>query len=25
LELRHAGQPVNPLPWLATVNEKVSG
>jgi septal ring factor EnvC (AmiA/AmiB activator) len=25
LELRHDGQPVNPLPWLATANEKVSG
>lgn len=25
LELRHEGQPINPLPWLATPNEKVSG
>lgn len=25
LELRHAGQPVNPLPWLATTNNKVQG
>lgn len=25
LELRHAGQPVNPLPWLATTNDKVQG
>jgi septal ring factor EnvC (AmiA/AmiB activator) len=25
LELRHDGQPINPLPWLATPNEKVSG
>lgn len=25
LELRHDGQPINPLPWLATSNEKVSG
>jgi septal ring factor EnvC (AmiA/AmiB activator) len=25
LELRHDGQPINPLPWLATRNEKVSG
>jgi murein hydrolase activator len=25
LELRHDGQPINPLPWLATRTEKVSG
>ncbi len=25
LELRHDGRPINPLPWLATSNEKVSG
>ncbi len=25
LELRHDGQPINPLPWLATPSEKVSG
>jgi murein hydrolase activator len=25
LELRQDGQPINPLPWLATSNEKVSG
>jgi septal ring factor EnvC (AmiA/AmiB activator) len=25
LELRHNGQPINPLPWLATRVEKVSG
>ena len=25
LELRHAGQPVNPLPWLATTDDKVQG
>jgi len=25
LELRHDGQPINPLPWLATHDEKVSG
>jgi len=25
LELHHGGQPINPLPWLATSNEKVSG
>lgn len=25
LELRHNGQPINPLPWLATHDEKVSG
>lgn len=25
LELRHDGQPINPLPWLNTRNEKVSG
>ena len=25
LELRHNGQPINPLPWLATRDEKVSG
>jgi len=25
LELRHAGQPVNPLPWLATTDNKVQG
>jgi murein hydrolase activator len=25
LELRHGGRPINPLPWLATPNEKVSG
>ncbi|HEX7968217.1 MAG TPA: peptidoglycan DD-metalloendopeptidase family protein [Stellaceae bacterium] len=25
LELRHDGQPINPLPWLATREEKVSG
>jgi septal ring factor EnvC (AmiA/AmiB activator) len=25
LELRRDGQPINPLPWLATSNEKVSG
>ena len=25
LEFRHAGQPVNPLPWLATTDEKVQG
>lgn len=24
-ELRHAGQPVNPLPWLATTDDKVRG
>lgn len=24
-ELRHDGQPINPLPWLATRDEKVSG
>ena len=25
LELRHNGQPINPLPWMATRDEKVSG
>jgi septal ring factor EnvC (AmiA/AmiB activator) len=25
LELRHDGQPINPLPWLAAPDEKVSG
>ncbi|HXZ00107.1 MAG TPA: peptidoglycan DD-metalloendopeptidase family protein [Stellaceae bacterium] len=25
LELRHDGQPINPLPWLSTRDEKVSG
>lgn len=25
LELRHDGQPINPMPWLATRDEKVSG
>jgi septal ring factor EnvC (AmiA/AmiB activator) len=25
LELRRHGQPINPLPWLATRDEKVSG
>lgn len=25
LELRHAGQPINPLPWLATSGDKVRG
>jgi septal ring factor EnvC (AmiA/AmiB activator) len=25
LELRHHGQPINPLPWLATREDKVSG
>ena len=25
LELRHDGQPINPLPWLATRNAKVKG
>ncbi|MGH6990365.1 MAG: murein hydrolase activator EnvC family protein, partial [Stellaceae bacterium] len=25
LELRHGGRPINPLPWLATPNEKVRG
>jgi septal ring factor EnvC (AmiA/AmiB activator) len=25
LELRHNGQPINPLPWLATRDDKVSG
>jgi len=25
LELRHDGQPINPLPWMATRDEKVSG
>ncbi len=25
LELRHDGQPINPVPWLATRDEKVSG
>jgi murein hydrolase activator len=25
LELRHDGQPINPLPWLAARDEKVSG
>jgi septal ring factor EnvC (AmiA/AmiB activator) len=25
LELRHDGQPINPLPWLATREQKVSG
>jgi septal ring factor EnvC (AmiA/AmiB activator) len=25
LELRHDGQPINPSPWLAAPNEKVSG
>jgi septal ring factor EnvC (AmiA/AmiB activator) len=25
LELRHAGQPINPLPWLATTGDKVRG
>ncbi len=25
LEFRHAGQPVNPLPWLATTDDKVQG
>ncbi len=25
LELRHNGQPINPLPWLATRDEKVKG
>ncbi len=24
-ELRHAGQPINPLPWLATTGDKVRG
>jgi septal ring factor EnvC (AmiA/AmiB activator) len=24
-ELRHDGQPINPLPWLAALDEKVSG
>jgi len=25
LELRHAGRPINPLPWLATTGDKVRG
>ncbi|MHA1600349.1 MAG: peptidoglycan DD-metalloendopeptidase family protein [Alphaproteobacteria bacterium] len=25
LELRRAGQPINPLPWLATIDDKVQG
>ena len=25
LELRHSGRPINPLPWLAANNDKVSG
>jgi len=25
IELRQNGQPINPLPWLATASEKVSG
>ena len=25
LELRHAGQPINPLPWLANFDNKVQG
>jgi septal ring factor EnvC (AmiA/AmiB activator) len=25
LELRHHDQPINPLPWLATREDKVSG
>jgi len=25
LELRRAGQPINPLPWLATTGDKVQG
>ncbi len=25
LELRHAGRPINPLPWLATTSDKVRG
>jgi septal ring factor EnvC (AmiA/AmiB activator) len=25
VELRHRGQPINPVPWLATSNGKVSG
>ena len=25
VELRRNGQPINPLPWLAPLNEKVSG
>ena len=25
LELRHAGKPINPLPWLATSGPKVRG
>jgi len=25
LELRHAGQPINPVPWLATTGDKVRG
>lgn len=25
LELRHAGQPVNPMPWLAVTSDKVRG
>ena len=25
LELRRVGQPINPLPWLATTNNKVQG
>ncbi len=25
LELRRSGQPINPLPWLATTNDKVQG
>jgi septal ring factor EnvC (AmiA/AmiB activator) len=25
LELRQAGQPINPLPWLATTGDKVRG
>ena len=25
LELRRTGQPINPLPWLATTNDKVQG
>jgi septal ring factor EnvC (AmiA/AmiB activator) len=24
-ELRHDGQPINPLPWLAALDEKASG
>jgi septal ring factor EnvC (AmiA/AmiB activator) len=25
LELRRSGQPINPLPWLATTSDKVQG